>query len=173
MDASSQGSYSKGRAFWLFFTIAVLAFLLMSFWGDGLSSSSIIDFEIAKTPERAKELMATWTSHYREQLLKAIYIDFVFIIGYAGTLFYTSRIMGHASAHPILKKAGDIFSFGAIAAGICDILENFGMLFTIRQKVIGWIVHFTYDMALVKFSLLFIVLMFVVIAGVSWIFKKR
>ena len=62
--------------------------------------------------------------------------------------------------------------FLALLAAICDVLENLAMLYTIKQEAISWMVHFTYDMALVKFSLLFIVLLFMVISLLFWAINK-
>ncbi len=143
--------------------VTVVAFLLMRFVTDGLAASRIVEFEMAKTTAKAQELMNSWGTEGTLRFLNGIYADFIFIIGYVAALFFGCRYIGHLSGHSIFKKAGYVFSFFAIIAGVSDTLENIGMLYTIQQKITGWVVHFTYDMAFVKFSLLFIALLFIVI----------
>ena len=143
------------------FTAAAL--LLMRFLTDVLPASLIIEFEMAKTAEKAQELMNTWGSEGTTRFVKGIYADFIFIVCYSAALFFGCRYMGHLSGHSIFKNAGYIFSFLALIAGACDVLENTGMLYTIKKQVVSWVVHFTYDMAVVKFSLIFIALLFMVI----------
>ncbi|MFM9911766.1 MAG: hypothetical protein ACKVOW_20760 [Chitinophagaceae bacterium] len=149
--------------FWIAIGVTVVAFLLMRFVTEGLAASRIVEFELAKTTTKAQELMQSWGAEGTVRFLNGIYADFIFIIGYVAALFFGCRYMGHLSGHSIFKKAGYVFSFFGIIAGICDTLENIGILYTIQRKVTGWVVHFTYDMAFVKFSLLFIVLLFIII----------
>jgi hypothetical protein len=159
--AIASGSVKK--RFWFSLALAAFSLALMRLLSNGLSSGIIIEFELAKTAERATQLMNSWSSDDRTHFLRSIYTDFLFIAGYGGFLFYGCRYMGHLSGHPIFQKAGYIFSYLAIAAAACDVIENFGMLYSIRNEVVAWIVHFTYDMAVIKFSLIFILLLFMLI----------
>jgi len=154
--------------FWVFIVLAILSQLLVRYWSNGLSGTAIVDFEMAKTVVKAETIMGSWGLTGKNNFLNSIYADFIFLICYAGAFFYGSRFMGHISGHAILKKAGYFFSFLALLAAICDVLENVAMLYTIKQEAIPWVVHFTYDMALVKFSLLFIVLLFMIIGLLFW-----
>ena len=158
--------------FWVFIILSILVLLVMRFWSNGLSGTAIVDFEMAKTVDKAETIMGSWELTGKNNFLNSIYADFIFIICYAGAFFYGSRFMGHLSGHAILKKAGYFFSFLALLAAVCDVLENATMLYTIKQKAIPWVVHFTNDMALVKFSLLFIVLLFMVICLLFWVIDK-
>jgi hypothetical protein len=158
--------------FWVFTILSILALLLIRYLSNGLSGTTVVDFEMAKSVEKAESIMGSWGSEGKDNFLNSIYADFIFLICYAGAFFYGSRFMGHLSGHAILKKAGYFFSFLALLAAICDVLENVAMLYTIKQEAIPWVVHFTYDMALVKFSLLFIVLLFMVIGLLFWVIDK-
>ncbi len=158
--------------FWVFIVLTIVALLLMRYLSNGLSGTTIVDFEMAKTVGKAETIMGSWGVKEKNNFLNSIYADFIFLICYAGAFFYGSRFMGHISGHAILKKAGYFFSFLALLAAICDVLENGSMLYTIKQKAIPWVVHFTYDMALVKFSLLFIVLLFMIIGFLFWVIDK-
>ena len=61
----------------------------------------------------------------------------------------------------------DLISAGSI--GLMDAIENSGMIYTIRVNVYEAVVHFTYDMAVVKFSLLLIVVLFILVAVLMWV----
>ena len=155
---------STKKWFWFFLVLTCLAAVLMKVIVGGLSTSTIIDFEIAKTVDRANLIMSNWAATDRELFLRSVYADFLFIIGYTGTLFFGSRYFGRLSRHMVFKKAGYFFSWLALIAGCCDVLENIAMLFTVKNHPVGWIVHFTYDMAVSKFSLIFIVVFFMIIS---------
>ncbi len=159
---------SLKRRFWTAVALTALSLLLMRFLTNGLAGSVIVEFEMAKTAEKAKALMESWGDEGTTRFIRGIYADFIFIACYSATLFFGCRYAGHLSGHSIFKNAGYIFSYLALIAGICDILENAGMLFTIKRKVVAWVVHFAYDMAFVKFSLIFITLLFMVICLFFW-----
>lgn len=151
------------KRLWFFIAFTVLGYFLIRLVSENLPGKTIIDFELAKTVERATLLMQEWGSEGRRLFLNSIYADFFFLVAYAGALFYGCRVTGSFSGHLILEKAGNIFSFLALLAAICDVLENIGMLITIKNTPRSWIVHFTYDMAFVKFSLVFISILYILV----------
>ena len=163
MQPEIAATSSSKKRFLFFILLTVLAYVLMRLITQNLSPKTIIEFEMAKTTGNAELMMSGWGPEGTSRFLKGIYTDFLFIIGYTGLFFYGCRYMGYFSGHYIFRKAGRLFSFLAIIAGVCDILENFGMLFTIKQRAIGWVVEFTNDMARAKFSLLIIMLFFIII----------
>ncbi len=163
MQPEPSAANSLKKKFFLFLLLTIVAYVLMRLITNNLSGKTIIEFEMAKTPDNAALLISGWGPEGVSRFLKGIYSDFLFIIGYTGLLLYGCRYMGHFSGHYIFRKAGRLFSFLAIVAGICDVIENVGMLFTIKQRAISWVVEFTYDMARVKFSLVLIMIFFIII----------
>lgn len=151
------------KRFWYFLLLTVIAYFLMRFITHNLSGKEIINFEIAKTVDNATAMMGVWGAEGIARFLNGIYGDFLFILGYAGTLFFGCRYIGSLSGNYILRKAGNIFSFLALVAGLCDVVENIGMIYTLRQGASGWVVHLTSDMARIKFSLIFILLLYIII----------
>lgn len=156
------------KRFWYFLALTVFAYFLMRFITDNLSGKEIIHFEMAKTVDNATALMGAWGSGGVSRFLNGIYGDFLFIIGYTGTLFFGSRYIGSLSGNYILRKAGNVFSFLAIVAGLCDVVENIGMIYTLKREASGWVVHLTSDMARIKFSLIFILLLYIIICLLFW-----
>lgn len=157
------------KQFWISFGITLVFLGVMRWLTDGLDSRSIVSFELAKSMERAEQMMNGWDAGSRDNFLQGIYADFLFIIGYTSLFFFGCRYTGLLSHHYILRKAGNIFSWLAPVAGLCDVFENMAMLYTIRQQTVSWVVHFTYDMALIKFSLLFIMALFMAVSVFFWI----
>lgn len=156
------------KLFWIAFGLTVLIYLLMRWVSGGLSGAAIVAFEIAKTPPKAAAIIASWDLVAKGHFLNSIYADFLFILGYGSLFFFGCRYLGLLSNHYILRKAGFIFCWMAPVAGISDVLENTGMLYTIKRSLVPWVVHFTYDMAIIKFSLLFIMALFMVICLLFW-----
>ncbi len=147
---------------WSFFATVIVYFLMRKIT-NGISGREIVDFEMAKTPERVAELVKLWSPEYQQYFINGIYIDFLFLICYTLFLYSAARFFGALSKHYVLRKAGNFFAYLSILAGICDIVENIGMLITIRKQAYTTMVHLTYDMALMKFSIILIVLLFSVI----------
>ena len=172
MANSSSTDPGLRNRFFIFLALAVIAMVVMRYITNGLGSRSIIDFEMAKTTDRVMQLLTSWDSSYIERFINGIYADFGFIIGYTGALFFGARYLGQLSGHYILRKAGIIFSFFALFAGLFDVIENAGMLTTLYFRPIGWVVHFTYDMAVLKFSLVLIVLIFLFVCLLFWLLGK-
>lgn len=173
MKKASRSLQALKQKFFVFLLISIAAYLLMRWLAPGLGSSRIVEFEIAKTVERVRFLLGSWGAASKPVLLRSIYIDFLFLIGYAGTCYYGCRYLGQLSGHRIFGKAGYFFAVLALIAAACDLFENAGMLHTLLFTPNRWVVHFTYDMAVIKFSLLFIVLVYMFIGLLFWILRKK
>ncbi len=87
------------------------------------------DLQNASTEEQAKTVLATWhTKHADADIKRAMYVDLVFPIFYAGLV---ALICFQASAHMRTRWvaiAGLIMAAVALLGGIFDILENSKML---------------------------------------------
>jgi hypothetical protein len=158
----------RKKFWWLaLFTIAI--YILMRWVSGGLSGSAIVALEMAKTPEKATLLLK---SLELRTLILSTYVDFIFLIGYSATLFYGSRWLGHLSGQYILRKAGTIFSMLVLIAGLVDVIENLSLLHTLYNGVEAWVIHITYDMAVTKFSLLLIDILFCGVCLFFWGIEK-
>jgi hypothetical protein len=80
--------------------------------------------------------------------------------------------MSDATRHPLLIRSGRFFRWLAPAAGVCDILENIFMTQTLNGNVSELNVMLTYDMAVTKFSLLIVTLLFIVLCLIFWFARK-
>jgi len=164
------------RRLFLISGAAMLGFMfLMRLLIAPLSPGEIINFEMAKETGIASHLMAEWSSDPGIKMDKAflsIELDFVFIILYALFFYLGARFMGGLSGNPVMEKAGRFFSWMALFASLCDIIENICMLATLSGEPVSWVVHLTYDMAIIKFSLLMVAAFFMVIGFLVWLMKS-
>lgn len=161
------------QRFWLLALLLLIFIFLMRRTTAPLSSEAIIHFEMAKTTDIAAAILADWSASAMLPAVRtSIYLDFVLIVLYSAFFFYGCRFAGRLSGNYVLRKAGDGFAWLALAAGICDVAENLGMLITINREPIGWVVHLSYDMATIKFSLLIIDSLFIILCLLLWLASR-
>lgn len=166
------------RRLFLISGVAMLGFmLLMRLLTEPLTPGEILSFEMAKETAVASHLMAEWSADPEGKMDKAVLsvlLDFVFIIFYTLFFYLGARFMGGLSGNPVMEKAGRFFSWLVVAASFCDVIENICMLRTLsgEGEPISWVVHLTYDMAIIKFSLLMIAAFFMVIGFLVWLVKS-
>lgn len=156
----------------LFLSLTIATYLLMRWVSGGMSGAEIVEFEMAKTAARAQDILRSWDHDTREQFLYGVHVDFIFIIAYGGLFFNAARLAGKLSGNYILAKAGNFFSWLAIGAGLFDAVENTAMIYTLLREVSEWSVHLSYDMAAIKFSLLFILLLYISIGLFVWVLDR-
>jgi hypothetical protein len=150
---------------WIFLALTVFLNLMMRWLSNGLSGASIVEFEIAKSAVSAQHIMEKWDGAIRERFLWSIYVDYVFLCAYSGLFYYGSRYSARKSGQEVVAGAGTFFAWLGPLAGLMDVMENSAMLYTIQAEVRVGVVHFTYDMAVLKFSLLLIVALYIVVAS--------
>jgi uncharacterized membrane protein len=162
--------------------IALLVTVLFAYWmgqqASPLTSKEIVAFETALRADTANAYLQQWQAPdlRKEKLLHSIYLDYGFIFLYTITLFLANRFLASLTRNTILQKAGVFFSWLAIPAGICDIMENLFMTQSIHAGATATTAAWAYYMAVTKFSLLLICLLFAVfclIMYVAALFSKR
>jgi hypothetical protein len=165
--------------FFFFLAAAILYVFFMRAMIRPLTSQDIIDLEIARTVDRAQMLMGYFRDSIPSKLVKldlSVYLDFPFIVIYTGLIISGSRFFGHLSGNDLIERASRFFLFIALAAGLADIIENLLLLQTIRGEMSELVVRMTYNMAVAKFSMIIISLLFLFVEGIfvfSGLFGKR
>lgn len=152
--------------FRIFLVVTLLLYGMMHWLSGGLSGSEIVAFEVAKTELAARNIMAGWDAALREQYLWSIYVDYLLLCAYSGLFYYACRYAAGKSGQAVMMGAASFFAWLGPVAGLMDVLENTGMMYTIHAGAKDTVVHFTYDMAVVKFSLLLIVALYIMVAMV-------
>lgn len=153
----------KTKTFKICFIIFVIGAIILR-WVDK-PEPGIIAFELAKTIENANNMVAQWEALDAVHLKKfSLFFDYIFIIGYAGSLFIVLREWWRKSG----KKWVYYMSFVPIAAGVLDGVENLGLL----QIVYGNGTQFSASLAYYCASVKFIILLPSILCALYYLFLK-
>jgi len=160
----------------LFLLAATLGlFLLLRVQGKLETPASplgILSMEFATQPHRVTEIKTAWDAEGMTGRAKNnIWIDFLFIPFYA-MLFYTlcGSISVRMQGFP--AKLGIFLAFGALVAGLLDVLENIFMLFALQGHYGGFSALATSLLAGAKFLLLALAALYVVPLGLRLLVMK-
>jgi hypothetical protein len=171
MQLSVPGRSGKLKWFFLISVVVTFAFsLLMKRAVYPLQSSDIIQFEMAKTPEKASLILEEWQKEGKvEPAITSIYWDYPFILLYTLTIALGSLFLSLKSGNVLLKQTGRFFGPLIFLAGVFDIVENNAMLTSLQQGITLERVDLTYKMAISKFSVVLMSIFFMAICLVSWV----
>jgi hypothetical protein len=154
------------RWFWIFLLLNAVYILWSRNYLEPLNTSEIVQFETAKHLPVAEALIRDWTSGDNIKLEKAvdsIYIDYLFIALYVIGLSVACLYLSQLTGHEILRKAGRFAPVLIVAAGVCDIVENLAMWYSMNGHLSQWNVTVTYDMAVTKFSIIILCMLFLLV----------
>ena len=159
--------------FWVFLALN-LAFIAWSRpYLKPLTSRDIIKFEIAKTLPVAEKIMAEWKQEGKfEKAQQAIVADYVFIVLYTVLLITGVMLLAQLSKHVLLLRMGRFITFLLPVAAVCDIIENIAMSKTLAGHASSFYVTLAYNMAVAKFSIIIITLIFLFVCLLFWIGSK-
>jgi hypothetical protein len=159
--------------FWIFFLVTLIFIIWMKRYLLPLQSAEVIRFEMAKTTENAAAMIKEWKENGKFGLVvKNVYLDYIFIVLYTTGIAIACRFLSGLTQNIILRKAGYFFSFFIFGAGIFDVAENMAMMKSLGQSVTETNVGFAYKMAISKFSIVLMVLLFIVVCVVSWLVNQ-
>lgn len=139
-----------------------------------LTTNEIIAFEQAKTIDKATEIMIDWSIDNKlENAQKSIFIDYFFIILYSLLIFTACRFLSLITKKESLVKAGKVFSFLVIFAGVCDVIENICMQKILDGKFYKWAISVTYNLSSIKYFLVGLCIVFIVLCLGALIVKIK
>jgi hypothetical protein len=163
------------RWFWILLLLNLVFIIGSKFYLRPFNSNEIIRFEIAKDVDVAGKIVQQWNSSGADNIDKAIqsiYLDYLFIFLYVSVLSIACIYFSKLTRHDILKKAGRFFGFLIIAAGFCDVLENIAMWYSLNGYLNQWNVSVAYDMAVTKFSIIIVSLLFLINCLIFYLLEK-
>jgi hypothetical protein len=96
------------------------------------------------------------------------YYDFIFLAFYASFLFVTCKKIAQIKT----SNAGKLIANGAIAAGILDIAENAGMLFTLSGNLSGTVAFITTVCSLIKWAMAITAALYC-LAGIVYLIRHK
>ena len=147
------------------FVFLAAMLILMRLQGNNLitpqSPRGIIDFELAQTERRFRQLLLFWD---HETVLRNIYFNFLLIMAYAWFFVSACKAVGNSGS--------TIFSGLTLSAGAFDILENFLMVLVWNERLSPSLLRVIFYAAILKFLLLVIVVGFLILS-LFGLFKKE
>lgn len=139
----------KTTLFKICFAIFVIGAIILR-WVDRVEPG-IIAFELAKTIDNAKSMVAVWEAADVLSLKKfSLYFDYLFIFGYAGSLYIILREWWEKSDKNWLYYLG----FLPIIAGVLDGIENLGLLQIVYHQGSQFSASLAFYCASIKFIIL-------------------
>ena len=139
----------------------------------GATGYGVIEFEFAWTSEQINTIFKAWGSEGKKKEAFVTYIDFLFIPCYslfmAGCILLVTR-----NLEGKLQEIGLYMTIMPFIAGIFDVIENINLLLMLTNEAFIWSLSpFIASLcATIKFSLLFIAIIFFIVALIIVIIKK-
>ena len=138
-----------------------------------LSSDDIVQFEIAKTVNKAQAIIDDWKNTGKYELgVKSTYFAYVFMVLYTVAIALGCRFLSVCTGNEILIKGGRGFAWLIFGATICDVIENIALSRTLQGDISQWNVSIAYNLARIKFSIVIVCLLFILACSLYWVIGK-
>src|SRR5882757_2710337 len=140
------------QLFWIFSLLTIVYMIWVRSYLSPLSSGDIVQFEIAKTVDKANAIIQDWKMAGKyEQVVKSTYFAYLFIALYTISIALGCRFISACTGNDIMIKGGRGFAWLIGIATICDIIENIAMSKTLQGEASRWSVTIAYNLARIKF----------------------
>lgn len=150
--------------FWVFLALNLGYIAWSRSYLKPLNTKEIVQFEVAKTLPAAERIMAEWSQTGKlEKAKQSIWIDYLFIVLYTGGLMTGVLLLSRSSRHVLLHRTGRLITILIPVAAICDVAENIAMMQSLSGNATVFSVTLAYDMAVAKFSIIILALIFLFI----------
>lgn len=157
------------QLFWLFFLLTIAYMIWVRNYLFPLSSDELIQFEIAKTVDKAQSIIREWKNTGKYELgVKSTYFAYIFMVLYTVAIALGCRFISACTGNEILMKGGKGFAWLIIVATLCDLVENIALSQTIRGDISQWNVSLAYDLARAKFSIVIVCILFMLTCALYW-----
>jgi hypothetical protein len=161
------------QLFWLFFVLTIAYMICARNYLAPLSSDEIVQFEIAKTADRAQTMIDTWKTTGRyEKVVNSNYFSYAFMVLYTLAIVFGCRFISVCTGNEIMIKGGRGFAWLIVLATICDLVENIALSHTLQGPVSQWNVSLAYNLARIKFSIVIVCLLFMLACSLYWAIGK-
>lgn len=161
------------QLFWIFFLLTIAYMIWVRNYLAPLSSDEIVQFEIAKTADKAQAIIANWklTGKY-DAGVKSTYLAYVFMVLYTLAIALGCRFVSACTKNEILIKGGKGFAWLIVLATVCDLIENVALAHTIRGPIFQVNVTIAYNLARIKFSIVIVCLLFILASAIYWLIGR-
>ncbi len=150
----------RSRIFFALLGLTILLLLSMNFIGLPLNTAAapqgIISFEFATTPDRAQQMLDSWSPEARVRAGFIQGLDFLFPMAYSTTVGLGCVLAAGVIARrgQAASRLGSWLAWGLWLAAALDYIENIGLLFLLFGMVQSPYPQIAAVCATIKFALL-------------------
>lgn len=167
---------------WLFLVAGTFIMIyVMASTGSTLKTNTtphgIVDLELAYNSSKVRTILNEWSVTGRNNVsnirvaIKNTWLDFIFLFFYSLFLFYSCKTIAE-SFTGFLNSFGKFLAMGALNAGMLDIAENAGMLFSLHGFYSNGICMFTAICSVIKWVLALSAVAYLLLIGPLALAKK-
>lgn len=161
------------QLFWLFLLITIAYTIWVRNYLSPLSSDELVQFEIAKTVNKAEAIIQSWKESGKYELgVQSTYLAYIFMVLYTAAIMLGCQFLSTLTGNEIMRKGGKGFSWLILIATVCDLVENIALSKTIHGHFTQWNVTVAYDLARVKFSIVIVCILFMLACFLYWVIGR-
>ena len=128
-----------------------------------VTPAGIINLELANNTAKTTAIINAWAPNADSDKINVAkintYWDLLFLFFYAGLLYLLCSLVADNSTGKAVK-IGHLIANGAILAGITDVMENTGMLFSLNGLISPIVSFCTAFFSVIKWSLVTIAILY-------------
>jgi small-conductance mechanosensitive channel len=160
----------------IFFAGTLVMMTLLQIQGHPLirpgTSSGIVSLELSNSKSQTAFIVNSWKSESLWHTARNnILLDFLFIPFYGFFLYSVCGYFCVQQSEP-WQRAGMLLAFGSLVAMVLDVFENILMLFSLHGIISGFGTFITFLFSSLKFSLIFLALVYILLSAVFLALKK-
>ena len=135
----------------------------------------IINLELASDTAKTNAIINAWTPNADSDKIHVAkintYLDLLFLFFYAGLLYLLCCLIADNSTGKA-AKIGYLIAHAAIIAGIADVMENTGMLFSLNGLISPIVSFCTAFFSVIKWTLVIIAVLYAIVGLLVLAFRK-
>jgi len=166
------------RFFWPLLGLTILQILVFAITGASLTTVAapygVVSFELAGSVEAVVEILNSWDADAKLRTAFGLGFDYLFMVTYVSTIAFgcgmAARVLPRSNWP--LARWGNLLAWGAILADLLDAVENitltnmiFGSVASPWPEIARWC-------AILKFSLIFVGIVYVIYGGVIAVVER-
>ena len=136
----------------------------------------ILNLEFAYNSAKAGTVLNAWQPNEKIDNIEVAtfntWLDFIFLFFYSLFLFIGCKMLS-ANYSGAIQKVGQMMAKGAILAGLLDIVENAGMLFTLHGNINNSILFLTTAVSIIKWIWALAALVYLLIFGAAYLIRMK
>lgn len=163
-----------GNIILILFIGTVVMMVALRFQGQQLitpyAPNGILSLELSHKADQTARIVSEWVGSIRSSFYINIILDFIFIIFYGFFLYVNCRYI--ALLVPSWKRLASLLAIGILIAMGLDVIENLLMITSVTMFTDPIISFLTRLFAILKFSLVASVIVFIFISWLFYYLKK-